>query len=973
VVGFTNVSVEDIVNDQLIMTEYHAKYLAYELTKKSPSDSIQKLASTLVDAQVDLNPHQIEAALFAFRSPLSKGAILADEVGLGKTIEAGLVISQKWAEQKRKILIITPANLRKQWNQELHDKFFLNSIILETKSFNDIIKTGNLNPFVQSEIVLCSYQFARTKEAYIRLVNWDLAVVDEAHRLRNVYKPGNKIARSIKDSLEQAPKILLTATPLQNSLLELYGLVSIIDEHTFGDLKSFKTQYSRVNSTPDENTFTELKERLKPVCKRTLRRQVLEYISYTNRIALVEEFYPTPEEQRLYDLVSKYLQAENLYALPASQRQLMTLILRKLLASSTYAISHTLEALANKLNTIVTTNIPTEVLEEIPANYETFDELKDEWDEGEEEQEKKAFTQQDIDNIKSEIQSLKEFEALAKSIRKNSKGEKLFTALERGFKELHRLGASRKAIIFTESVRTQEYLRSILEDRGYTGEVVIFNGSNTDAKSKEIYRQWVERYKNTDRVTGSRTADMRAALVDYFREQATIMIATEAAAEGINLQFCSLVVNYDLPWNPQRIEQRIGRCHRYGQRYDVVVVNFLNKANAADQRVYQLLNDKFQLFNGVFGASDEVLGSIESGVDFEKRIAKIYQECRTTDQIELAFNELQSDLEGEISDTIQQTRRTLLENFDEEVHEKLRINLQESKEYLSKYEQWLWTITKFFLGDNAEFNADEHSFMLKHNPFPNTVIHPGPYRIGKNVDDANIYRIGHPLAQKIIDHCKSVKLQERELVFDYSHSGKKITPLEKYIGRTGWMMGNLFSVTAFELEEYVQLTGISDDGSGLERELCERFFSLPAKVGENRENVPVGMAQSLANAMRSHNEVVLEKINRRNASFFEVELDKLDKWGEDRRNSLKVTLKEFDDQIREIKKQARLAPNLPEKLKLEKERKRLETERDIAWKEYDGAAKEIEANKDKLIDNVEQRLKQLISEEPLFFFKWKLV
>ena len=956
-----------------MITAYHAKYFAYELTKKSPSDSIQKLASTLVDAQVDLNPHQVEAALFAFRSPLSKGAILADEVGLGKTIEAGLVISQKWAEHKRKILIITPANLRKQWNQELHDKFFLNSIILETKSFNDIIKTGNLNPFVQSEIVLCSYQFARTKEAYIRLINWDLAVVDEAHRLRNVYKPGNKIARSIKDSLENTPKILLTATPLQNSLLELYGLVSIIDEHTFGDLKSFKTQYSRVNSAPDENIFTELKERLKPVCKRTLRRQVLEYISYTNRIALVEEFYPTPEEQQLYDLVSKYLQAENLYALPASQRQLMTLILRKLLASSTYAISHTLEALANKLNTIVTTNIPTEVLEDIPTNYETFDELKDEWDEGEEEQEKKSFTQQDIDNIKSEIQSLKEFEALAKSIQINSKGEKLFTALEKGFKELHRLGATHKAIIFTESVRTQEYLRSILEGRGYSGEVVIFNGSNTDAKSKEIYRPWVERYQNTDRVTGSRTADMRAALVDYFREQATIMIATEAAAEGINLQFCSLVVNYDLPWNPQRIEQRIGRCHRYGQRYDVVVVNFLNKANAADQRVYQLLNDKFQLFSGVFGASDEVLGSIESGVDFEKRIAKIYQECRTTDQIELAFNELQSDLEGEISDTIQQTRRTLLENFDEEVHEKLRINLRESKEYLSKYEQWLWNITKFFLGDNAVFNADEHSFMLKRNPFPDTVIHPGPYRIGKNVDESNIYRIGHPLAQRIIERCKAEKLGEYELIFDYTNSGKKISSIEKFVGQNGYMMGNLLSVTSFDAEEYIHLSAVTQNETIIDEDECERFFSLPATVVDKYEDIPTKYALHMAEAIRTHRLNKVEEIGKRNASFFEVEIDKLDKWGEDRRNSLKVTLKEYDDQIKEIKKQARLAPNLPEKLKLEKERKRLEAERDVAWKEYDGAAKEIEADKDKLIDVVEQRLKQLITEEPIFFFKWKLV
>jgi ERCC4-related helicase len=954
------------------LTPYHAKYFAYELTKRSSSDSMQKLASTFVDAQVDLNPHQVEAALFAFRSPLSKGAILADEVGLGKTIEAGLVISQKWAERKRKILIITPANLRKQWNQELQDKFFLASIILETKSFNAYIKSGNSNPFVQNAIILCSYQFARSKEICLRAINWDLVVIDEAHRLRNVYKPSNKIAKSIKSSLEEAPKILLTATPLQNSLLELYGLVSIIDEYAFGDLKSFKSQYSRVNSTADETQFVELKERLKPVCKRTLRRQVLEYIRFTNRIALVEEFFPTEEEQRLYDLVSGYLQAENLYALPASQRKLMTLILRRLLASSTFAISVTLEGLAQKLENTISDSNPTNIEAEIADNYENYDELKEEWEDDETEIEDNQYTEQDKVNIRLEIKSLKEFEKLAKSIRKNSKGEKLFTALENGFKELLRLGAANKAIIFTESKRTQEYLSNILEERGYSGKVVLFNGTNTDIKSKEVYNQWFTKHKNTDKVTGSKSADMRAALVDYFREEATIMIATEAAAEGINLQFCSLIINYDLPWNPQRIEQRIGRCHRYGQKFDVVVVNFLNKANAADQRVYELLKDKFKLFDGVFGASDEVLGSIENGVDFEKRIARIYQECRTTEQIEIAFNKLQSELETTITGELQKTRQQLLENFDEEVHEKLRINLEESKEYLSKYENWLWMITKFHLKDDADFSTDEHSFTLKRNPFGGVKIHSGPYRIGKNIDDANIYRIGHPLAQKIIEQCKTAELAAYELIFDYTNSGKKISSIKKFVGQSGYMIGKLLSITSFELEEFIQLCAITENETLIDKEDCERFFSLPATIVEKYQEVPTKYTIQLDESIRSHSLNTLEEIGKRNASYFEIELEKLDKWGEDRRNSLKVTLKELDEQIKNTKKQARLAPNLPEKLKLEKERKKLDAERDDAWKEYDGAAKEIEKNKDQLIDNVEKRLKLVVKEEPILFIKWKL-
>ena len=599
-------------------TVYHAKYFAYELTRQLPSNDLGKLTSSLQDAQVDLNPHQVEAALFAFQSPLSQGAILADEVGLGKTIEAGIILSQKWAERKRKLLIIAPSNLRKQWSQELADKFFLPSVILETKSFNEHIKAGNLNPFNQVDnIVICSYHFAKNKAAYIEQTQWELVIIDEAHRLRNVYKASNKIGNVIKAAIQKRKKVLLTATPLQNSILELYGLVSIIDDFVFGDLKSFKSQYSR---QLDEGNYNDLKSRLLPICHRTLRRQVLEYINYTERKAFCEEFSPSDEEHQLYEWVSEYLQRPKLYALPNSQRQLMTLILRKLLASSTFAIYGTLDALVKKLEKIILKN-DTDLLSELVLDFETLEEISDEWVEEEVVAVVEIdYTPEDIEAINSEIVDLKKYRELAQRIRKNSKAERLFVALEKAFQELKKLGANEKALIFTESRRTQEFLYNLLETRGYKDKVVQFNGTNTDTKSKEIYKSWLLEHNGTDKITGSPSADKRAALVDYFKDEATIMIATEAAAEGINLQFCSLIVNFDLPWNPQRIEQRIGRCHRYGQKHDVVVVNFLNIKNAADKRVYELLDQKFQLFDGVFGSSDEVLGSIGNGVDFEKRI-----------------------------------------------------------------------------------------------------------------------------------------------------------------------------------------------------------------------------------------------------------------------------------------------------------------------------------------------------------------
>ena len=977
-----------------MITDYHAKYFAYELTKRCASDSLEKLSATLSNAQVDLNPHQIEAALFAFRSPLSKGAILADEVGLGKTIEAGLVLSQKWAERKRKILLIVPSSLRKQWNAELQEKFFLPSIILETKSFNQYIKDGNLNPFNQKDvIVIISYHFARTKSPYIKQTKWDLAVIDEAHHLRNVYKSSNKIAKEIKTALSEIPKILLTATPLQNSLLELYGLVSIIDDHVFGDLKSFKANYARVSREQDINEnepglvdakqemFTDLRNRLKPLCTRTLRRQVLEYIKFTKRIALTEDYVPTEQEIELYNGMSGYLQRPKLYALPASQRQLITMVLRKLLASSSFAIASTLDGLAYKLKKLLDDADKQKVAKEtgiegLEQNYENFDELADEWsdqEDDEEEVEKEVvYTEADIALMKKEKADLEKFRDLAKKIWKNSKGDALIIALKKGFEMTAELGAQKKAIIFTESTITQAYLVRLLSDHGYTGKIVLFNGTNKDDKSKEVYQEWLSKNKYTDKITGSKTADLRAALVEYFKKEAEIMIATEAGAEGVNLQFCSLIINYDLPWNPQRIEQRIGRCHRYGQKHDVVVINFVNRKNAADQRVYELLDQKFKLFKGVFGASDEVLGAIESGVDFEKRIAGIYQTCRTVEEINQAFDNLQEEMDESIQSNLSDTRQKLLENFDTEVHEKLKINERESHAYLDTYERWLWEVTHYYLGKNADFAEHEYSFTLKNNPFPTENIDSGPYKIGKNVEDAHVYRPGHPLAQRILSEIKAKLSADAEIVFDYSHNNAIITVLAPLVGNSGVLKVTSYTVEAFEAEDAIVISAVDENKESIDPEIIKKIFSL-SSVSVTPRQVTPELHKKLDDLEQHFVSILFAQIAERNGKYFDDEIDKLDNWAEDKRRSLKIQLKEYDDQIMALKKEGRTALNLPEKLTAQKKIRDLDAKRNAAWKLYDEAAKIIEQQKDGLLDIVEKQLKQKIENKTLFTIHWKII
>jgi len=953
---------------------FQAKYFAYELTKQSPSNSLQKLAGVMLDAQVDINPHQVEAALFAFKSPLSKGAILADEVGLGKTIEAGLVISQKWVEKKRKILIIAPANLRKQWSQELKDKFFLDSVVLEKSSFDSALKSGNLNPFNNSNIVICSYQFASQKAIYLELINWDLVVIDEAHRLRNVYKPNNKIAISIKKALDHAPKILLTATPLQNSLLELYGLVSIIDDYAFGDLKSFTTQYN--NNLNGEDVFQDLRARLQPICKRTLRRQVLEYVKYTNRKAIVEEYYPTEEEKILYDRVSAYLQQDHLNALPASQRKLMTLILRKLLASSSYAIAATFQNLAHRLEQQLQSDFEADHSElqdkintDIGTDFEELEEKLDEWSDEESYIGNIKTLDKELQvSIANEIVELRELELLAKAIKQNSKGEKLITALDRAFDELKRLGALQKAIIFTESRKTQDYVYNLLDQHGYKDRIVLFNGTNSDIQSRKIYKDWLHKHQGTDAVSGAKAVDIRAALVDYFKNEAVIMIATEAAAEGINLQFCSLIVNYDMPWNPQRIEQRIGRCHRYGQKHDVVVLNFLNKSNAADQRVYNLLDKKFQLFSGVFGASDDVLGAIESGVDFEKRIAAIYQECRDLIEIETAFEKLQEELEEQITEKLQHTRQQLLENFDVEVHKKLKINLEESTQYINQYEQWLWSITEFALFEKASFYPG-YEFAV--NDGKNIV----KYKITKDTEgDFHHYRISHPLAQKIISECKALAINYEDVCFHYSQQDKKITALQNLIGCIGIMEARIISIDSFEQQDFIFVHAILRDQQNIEHSLdnetCQNMLSTLKTSYDHNISLNDFDEMKLAQLFEADLENVKYSIQQCNNSFFDQESDKLDKWAEDLKLSLEKQIKDLDLEIKMLKSNLKKILILEDKIKEKRkindlEKKRIEKRRDLFTAQDD-----IDRSKDEFLKNIEQRLHQKDSCETIFKIKF---
>ncbi|AEI68149.1 SNF2-related protein [Corallococcus macrosporus] len=835
------------------LTPFHERLLAEELLARS-SDTNQRLAGALSEAKVDLNPHQVEGAMFALDSLSRGGCMLGDEVGLGKTIEAGLVIAQLMAEGKTRILIMAPATLRAQWNSELREKFDLDSVLVDGRTMR---ATGNC--FDQPFPVICSHPFAANKAHLTAEIPWDLIVIDEAHRLRNAHRPNNKMGQALKASLAGKPKLLLTATPLQNDLMELFGLMSLLDEQILGPEHAFRSRY-RVDEGGGmpEAAAVELKERLAPVVQRTLRRQVREYVRYTNRRSIVEDFTPSPEEHDLYEKVSEYLQRSEAAAIEPGKKTLLTLCYRKLLASSTYAIAPTLRRLSDNLEKrLQAAKLGQQALAMFePEEARQFVEEGEEWSDD-------PAKAPNIRVLEQEVWELRQYADLADSIKVNAKGEALKRGLDRTFAVMQSHGWPVKALIFTESKRTQQYLFKLLSESGYQGKISLLSG---DASTPED----------------------RRALVEEFRNRTQILICTEAGAEGLNLQFCNLVVNYDLPWNPQRVEQRIGRCHRYGQQRDVLVINFLNRTNAADARLFELLEKKLNLFDGVFGASDEILGALESGVDFERRVLDIYQSCRKPEDINTAFDKLREELEGRISKRMTEMRSVVLERFDGDVRRRLRGQNEQTKEVLAKRQQEARALTASVLGSRASGRLE---------------VAKAAYAVKERTQDAVSY-----------------------LQLDAAGLPSRLARLA---GSEGWWFAYKFETTGLKPEEklaHLVLVRDRDGFRALPMADGAHFVKLAAKPERRRQPAPVSVQLMQEQALVAAKDEIVRAAERRNALELDKAKERADRYVEDCLMESREAVEAARQAWIDARKQVGVAEDIADKAKARAHSDRMERE-----------------------------------------------
>ena len=945
------------------LTRYQEWYYAWDLNHRKSISDDSKFTGVLSEARVDLNPHQVEAALFAFNSPFSKGAILADETGLGKTIEAGIILSQMWASNKRRIIIVVPASLRLQWSIELYEKFFLPTIIMDSKLYQTY-KAKDENPLNQKSIIICSYNFCAQYASEMRKEMWDLVVFDEAHKLRNVYKPDRKQLNAVAKAFQKDKKILLTATPLQNNLQELYGLISVIDNHFFSSQATFSDQYNAI-STKDTSNYGELKARVQRIAHRTLRNQVTEYVNYTKRIPIVQDFTLTAREIELYKLVSDYLDTFE-YGFNPIAYHLLAVTIRKILASSARAISYTMKGVLarlydlkdNKSNTLPVFN----------GNYEVFNDEEDDLDSLSLVQCSGAVNPKILNR---EIELVENILKVAYSIDEETKAVGLVQALAKGFEKIKELGANRKALIFTESVRTQEYLLEYLESHGYKNQVICFNGSNDSPNALSIYQKWLEDNKGSNRISGNSMIDKKQALVDHFKENAQIMIATEAGAEGINLQFCSMILNYDMPWNPQRIEQRIGRCHRYGQKFDVVVINFVNKSNYADQRVYELLTSKFQLFDSVFGCSDEVLGALESGIDIERRVGQILRECRTDLEIKEGFDRLQEELEEVIAARVKQTKVSLLENFDEEVIEKLKFRHSADSQRVDRYNRHLWKLALSVLDDKVkEVDYEQHTFQI---PYSFDVVESGTYSLSKDVQGTTQLRVAHPLGQYITD--KGLEEPDRIVAVEFNQSSYtyRQTLLENYIGYSGWAKLHLvYAENSLDGEEVLISSCITDDGEILPDEFLFKLFEVD---GTELEECFIShdMETDLLDVFKERLEQYKEELEHRTAKHLEYEIEKYESWESDQLQPLEKAIIELNKEKEIIHRLCRKEVNYKVRADLMLKEKDIKAK--IARKnlELDELREEYEQKVDQIAEQLNKAVANSVSYRQVMTLRWTLV
>lgn len=874
-----------------------------DLTRRRTSADAERYVETFRRAAVDPNPHQVEAVAFALGRLERGGALLCDEVGLGKTIETGLLLTQLRAEGKSNVLVVAPVPLMRQWQVELLNLFSLKARILDPKNFETHARPG---------LYIAGREFAGSAKWAPRLVErkWDLVVVDEAHEflsglyLRFSRREGHyhedlrkgKATRAgyLKLVTSRSPVILLTATPLQNSLLELWSLVRYVDRDgiTLGALHEFSSNFCTQDGRAlKEGTEVELRSRLSNVVCRTLRQDAQPFLKqkFTARHCETINFNMEKAEAELYDAVSSWLDRP-MAAFPSRNRRMIALLLRRRMGSSVPALKSTLDRIRLRLEDPTQDPNPERELDE--------------------------------ELVEEDLQALMRLDQLARKALsgRSPKLERLLDLIHQIDRKALKGVASDKLVVFTESRRTLQSIIDYLEANGLQGQVTAFSGQNDGPAVSAALKRWEEEvgvhFDATQRPDPS--SAVRAALIHEFKTRTRVLVATEAGAKGLNLQFCNCLVNYDLPWNPQRVEQRIGRVHRYGQKHDVVIVNFINQDNEGEARVYELLKEKLQLFEGLFGASDAILGQVVSTLQFERRIEHVFTACRTHEERQQEFDRIALELDvrtRQLHEARLQKAQKVISSLDEDVRARLKLQAEALPLAISRRDESLLALLAGHSpvtgrsqdGERIVFEWRGHRFHLG-PPDPSA-------RCGQPLN------LDHPLVQEVM-------VAAREA------SGDRCIVLTGPVEGTWWA----YRVTLTGLEIEDQLLVLGPGGrEGLERALAQAKSAL--QVDGEWEDPP---------ELPDRLEELREAVERLQEPRLQRQLGQLASREKDVRRFLDDRQHELEAKLRESERKERFARDADEKrlaqanvTRLRKELEELRAGRDARLWEAAQAVQEL--------------------------------
>lgn len=894
------------------------RILAEDLVRQRRADEERRYAASQRRGRIDANPHQIEAVIFALRRVREGGCLLADEVGLGKTIEAGLVLAQLLAEGMRRALLIVPAALVGQWQAELQDLFGIRAIEVkaEPERLNGegvfVINREAAGSPSGAELLLASGPF-------------NLCVIDEAHEIfAGIHKRFDrtfghyrddsdeaKIAHLVRQVIGESPVLLLTATPIQNSLVELWGLVQYVEPTgtLLGDITTFRSIFC----DGDDRTLTpgleeELRRRLAVVCQRTLRRQAQEFLEkkFVSRQALLMDYRMKPEEKALYDDVTAYLLEPKLCAFRGNQRQLLKLGFHRRMASSLRALAASLQNVVSRLDDMLSSSpaSPSRQLQLDFAHDLEEDLSGSEVDEPEDDV-------PSAETVRAERDRVQQFAYRAESLPHDSKAEKLLEAMALVFKRAREGQGSGRVVIFTETIATQDYLRDLLLEAQALGltdqDITLFRGSNDSPRALEAYARWQQEIESHMPTAGrpSKHVGIRLALVHEFRQSSKVFISTDAGAKGLNLQFCETLINYDLPWNPQKIEQRIGRCHRYGQHHPVTVINFLATDNEAQRLTFDILSKKLDLFGRVLDASDQVLHEPKTdtpealansavAMSVQKRLTKAFERARRQEDIARNLKALTEDVgpEREAFEAAQERTQSLIQTrLDESIQQAFREIQASLPASLAELDRDLDRLVGGYLrAVGAGFHREEET---SPNGSPRTRyrIAPSPrlpdgYQGGfdavvghaQEVEAAEPLHLSHPLVLAAVEEAR--QSANRSFTVRYRVEGHEL--LRSFAGKRGRLVVHKVGYEGFEPVQRLIPVGVLEGGLDLPLAAGLHLLTLPPEeipaLSPPLALHPDELEDALEEALFLDQEAVTTEAQKR----FEIAIQQVERFVEDR-------------------------------------------------------------------------------------------